>query len=96
VKLLREKFDAVFQNIDETYSLHMNKSYSTNQQAFNRSPKDILMDYARELAVAEKGLRHLCHTYKHDVPIASELQVMLESVTIRKQTIDNMFTIRDD
>lgn len=96
VKLLRDKFDAVFRNIDETYSLHMNRTASTAQQAFNRSPKDILLDYARELAVAEKGLRHLCHTYKRDVPIASELQVMLESVSIRKQTIDNMFTIKDD
>lgn len=96
IKLLREKFENVFHNIDETYSLHINKPSNSCQQAFNRSPKDILLDYARELAVAEKGLRHLCHTYKRDVPIASELQVMLESVSIRKQTIDNMFTIRDD
>jgi len=32
-----------------------------------------LLDYARELSGAEKGLRHLCHTYKKDIPIASEL-----------------------
>lgn len=94
VKTLRRRFDAVFTNIDQSYQQHTNKSL-TKKDAFNRSPKDILMDYARELSGAEKGLRHLCHTYKSDVPIASELQVMLESVTIRKQTIDNMFTIKD-
>ena len=94
VKTLRRRFDAVFTNIDESYQQHTNKRI-TKKDAFNRSPKDILMDYARELSGAEKGLRHLCHTYKSDVPIASELQVMLESVTIRKQTIDNMFTIKD-
>lgn len=91
VKVLRSRFQQVFKNIDEAYEQH--KQFNTLKHAFHRSPKDILLDYARELQGAEKGLRHLCHTYKHDIPITSELQVMLESVTIRKQTIDGMFTI---
>ena len=94
VKVLRSQFKQVFNNIDEAYEQH--KKNLSIRNAFHRSPKDILLDYARELTGAEKGLRHLCHTYKHDIPISSELQVMLESVSIRKQTIDNMFTIRTD
>jgi hypothetical protein len=95
VKILRGRFDSVFNNIDEAYKQHTEKTFNTGD-AFNRSPKDILLNYARELSGAETGLRHLCHTYKHDIPISSELQVMLESVSIRKQTIDNMFTIKDN
>lgn len=94
IKVLRGRFDNVFKNIDEAYDLHKNPTKEMTN-AFHRSPKDILLDYARELSGAEKGLRHLCHTYKSDIPIASELQVMLESVSIRKQTIDSMFTISD-
>lgn len=96
VKILRDRFNQVFKNIDEAYNKHTQKGGRTKSDAFNRSPKDILLDYARELSGAEKGLRHLSHTYKKDIPITSELQVMLESVQIRKQTIDNMFTIKDD
>ena len=96
VKILRERFDSVFKNIDEAYQKHINRDPFLKDDAFNRSPKDILLDYARELSGAEKGLRHLSHTYKRDIPITSELQVMLESVQIRKQTIDNMFTIKDN
>ena len=97
VQVLRDRFNQVFKNIDEAYEEH-NKTASGLggvKNAFHRSPKDVLLDYARELTGAEKGLHHLCHTYKSDIPIASELQVMLESVTIRKQTIDGMFTIKN-
>ena len=94
VQVLRNRFNQVFKNIDEAYEEH-NKSSGSSKNAFHRSPKDILLDYARELTGAEKGLHHLCHTYKNDIPIASELQVMLESVSIRKQTIDGMFTIKN-
>ena len=94
VQVLRDRFNQVFKNIDEAYEEH-NKISSGAKNAFHRSPKDILLDYARELTGAEKGLHHLCHTYKSDIPIASELQVMLESVSIRKQTIDGMFTIKN-
>lgn len=72
IKVLRGRFDNVFKNIDESYELHKNPSKKPTN-AFHRSPKDILLDYARELSGAEKGLRHLCHTYKSDIPIASEL-----------------------
>lgn len=93
VQVLRKRFNNVFDNIDAAYKAHTNPS-STDKNVFKRSPKDILKDYSRELTGAEKGLRHLCETYKSDIPISSELQVMLESILIRKQTIDNMFTIK--
>ena len=93
VQVLRSRFNNVFENIDAAYKAHTNPS-PANKNVFKRSPKDILKDYSRELTGAEKGLRHLCETYKSDIPISSELQVMLESILIRKQTIDNMFTIK--
>ena len=93
VQVLRQRFNNVFDNIDAAYKAHTNPSPS-DKSVFKRSPKDILKDYSRELTGAEKGLRHLCETYKSDIPISSELQVMLESILLRKQTIDNMFTIK--
>tara|TARA_B100000941_G_C28486478_1_gene545275 strand:+ start:701 stop:1222 length:522 start_codon:yes stop_codon:yes gene_type:complete len=91
----------LFQNIDDIYnkeandSTYYNSVSSNTPSVFKQENSNLLIQFSTEINNAISGLANLKITYKSDITTLSNLEIIIEKLSVRMKKIQALLKVAD-